>query len=136
MIVADSSAWIEFLRRTGSPVHLALRHAIEERHELGITEVVLMEVLAGARFPQHADTLRAELLQFDLLPLRRLQDFMEAAAIFRRARAAGETIRSMLDCLIAVPVIRAGAELLHNDADFDVIAHHSSLRIHPASASG
>jgi hypothetical protein len=31
--------------------------------------------------------------------------------------------------LIEVPVIRAGAALLHNDADFAVIARHTSLKI-------
>jgi len=57
-------------------------------------------------------------------------DFEEAALLFRSCREAGETIGSLTDCLIAVPVIRAGATLLHRDADFDAIARHSDLKVH------
>lgn len=95
-----------------------------------------MEVLAGARSSEQAEELSSQLLQFELLPLQPLEDYEEAAAIYRRCRARGETIRSMVDCLIAVPVIRVGAELLHADADFGVIARHAPLRIHPASSAG
>ena len=81
--------------------------------------------------------LRSRLLAFRLLALEGLGDFEEAAAIYRACRDAGETPRSLSDCLIAVPVIAAGASLLHNDADFDVIARHSPLKIHDArSGSG
>lgn len=67
-----------------------------------------------------------------MLPLDGLADFEEAAAIYRACRDAGETLRSLSDCLIAVPVITAGASLLHNDPDFDVIARYSQLQIHAA----
>jgi len=69
------------------------------------------------------------LLGFQILPLDGLADFEQAAAIYRACRDTGETLRSLSDCLIAVPVIRAGASLLHNDADFAAIARHSSLRL-------
>jgi hypothetical protein len=32
-----------------------------------------------------------------------------------------------------VPVIEAGATLLHNDADFEVLARHSPLRLEPVA---
>ena len=70
------------------------------------------------------------LVAFPILRLEGLMDFEEAALLFRRCREAGETIRSLTDCLIAVPVIRAGATLLHRDADFDAIARHSDLKVH------
>jgi predicted nucleic acid-binding protein len=73
------------------------------------------------------------MLSFPLLKLVGLADFEQAAEIYRECRLAGEELRSQVDCLIAVPVIRAGAELLHDDADFDVIARHSDLRVHSIS---
>ncbi|MFN8233487.1 MAG: PIN domain-containing protein, partial [Actinomycetota bacterium] len=48
MILADTSAWIEYLRGTGSRTHRALRRAIDSG-DVVITEPVVMEVLAGAR---------------------------------------------------------------------------------------
>ncbi len=49
----------------------------------------------------------------------------------RACRSGGETIRKMADCLVAVPVIEAGASLLHHDGDFDALARHSALRVEP-----
>ncbi len=106
-----------------------LRELIERDEDLAVTEVILMELLAGARSGTGVRELRSRLLGFKVLPLEGLADFEEAGVIYRACRDAGETLRSLSDCLIAVPVIRAGAVLLHNDADFAVIARHSSLRI-------
>lgn len=124
------------LRRTGSHIDLTLTRLLQERADLGVTEQVLGEVLAGARSPRHFAELRSQLLGFHLLSLEGLDDFEEAAMLYRRCRARSETIRELGDCLIAVPVIRAGAELLHNDTDFDAIARHSELRIYPVALGG
>ena len=128
MIVADSSVWIEFLRRTETPADLTLTRLIQERAEIAMTEPVLMEVLAGAN-PAEADRLRDRLLSLPLLPLQALSDFEQAATIYRACRAGGDTIRSILDCLIAAIALRADAEVLHHDADFDAIARTTGLRI-------
>lgn len=130
LIVADTSAWVEFLRGTGHEVAVTLRELVERDADVAITEVILMELLAGARSGPAVRELRARLLSFRLLPLEGLADFEEAALIYRACRDAGETLSSLSDCLIAVPVIRAGASLLHSDGDFDVIARHSALKIH------
>ena len=90
-----------------------------------------MEVLAGARSPAAAAKMRGELIQLTMLRLDPLRAYEEAAAIYRAGRRQGITIRKMTDCLIAVPVIKAGASLLHADADFDRIAQIAPLRIEP-----
>lgn len=131
MIVADTSAWVEFLRGTTHPVSKALARLIEREEEIAVTEVIVMELLAGARAGDQARQLRSRLLAFPVLRLEGLADFEEAALIYRSCRDAGETIRSLSDCLIAVPTIRAGAAILHNDADFETIARHSALRAQP-----
>jgi predicted nucleic acid-binding protein len=59
-----------------------------------------------------------------------LQDYEAAAMIYDRCRRAGDALRhGFMDCLIAVPVLRTGASLLHNDSDFDVIARHTDLEL-------
>jgi predicted nucleic acid-binding protein len=130
LIVVDTSAWVELLRATGSPVHRALRALVESGEALAVTEMVVMELLAGAG---RADVrpLRSRMLAFDLLPLGGLRDFERAVGIYRECRSAGEEIRSLTDCLIAVPAIHAGASVLHADRDFDAIARHTDLSLHP-----
>jgi len=130
VIVPDSSAWIELFRETRSPTDLALTHLLDERAAIGTTEVIIFELLAGARSPQNLSELRSQFLGFEVLTLDGMNDYEAAAELYRTCRASGETIRDLRDCLIAVPVIRAGADLLHNDADFDAIARHSDLRIY------
>lgn len=129
MIVVDTSAWIEFLRGTGSPVQLTVRRLLDAGERLATTEVVVMEVLAGARDAAHEDRLRRLVLGCELLPLAGLSDYEDAASLYRRCRRAGATLRSLTDCLIAVVVIRAGAEILHSDRDFDAIARHAPLNL-------
>ena len=57
-----------------------------------------------------------------------LDVFEQAAQLYRTCRAAGFTIRSAHDCLIAVCAIRNNVPLLHADIDFEHIASVSTLR--------
>jgi predicted nucleic acid-binding protein len=129
LIVVDTSAWVEFLRATGSPAHRRLHQALEDREELCITEVVVAEVLAGAPDGRRAEELRSTLLGFTLLPLEGLDAFERAAALYRACRAAGETLRGIADCLVAVPAIAAGVPVLHAGRDFAKLARHTALEI-------
>jgi hypothetical protein len=132
MILVDSSAWIELLRATGHPAHRALRHHLDAGSPLATTEVVVMELLAGARRDRERDRLRERLLALPLLRLRGMPDFEGAAALYRRCRGRGEAVRRLVDCLIAAVAIRERATVLHNDRDFDVLARHTRLRVEPA----
>lgn len=129
MILADTSAWVEYLRATGSPVHLRLRRLIADEGDLVTTEVVMMELLAGETTPEGVARLRRLLGRFDLLAVEGLADYEAAAELHRRCRAGGETVRNLTDCLIAAVAVRHGAALLHRDQDFDVIARHTRLRV-------
>ena len=120
MIVVDTSVWVEFFRRRDHPVVGTLKAHIGRGAELATTEAVLMEVFAGAA---------SQLVALPILRLEGLADFEEAALIYRTCRAAGQAIRSHVDCLIAVPVIRHGASLLHNDRDFETIARYRPLKL-------
>lgn len=131
MIVVDSTVWIEFLRETGSDAHRTLHRLLSEGADLAVTELVVLEVLSGAASERQAQKLRSTLLAFPVLALAGIEDFERAAALYRACRAAGETVRSHVDCLIAVPTVAANASLLHADRDFDIIARHSTLRIEP-----
>jgi predicted nucleic acid-binding protein len=130
MILADTSAFIEFLRATGSPTDMEMRRLIAAGAELLTTDPVVMEVLAGARDGAHAARLRAFLLRFEHIPVEGLGDFEKAATLYRTCRADGVTVRSLTDCLIAAVAIRTGSTVLERDRDFGEIAARSDLVLH------
>jgi predicted nucleic acid-binding protein len=129
LILVDSSAWIEFLRATGSSTHLALRKATGANEPLGITGTVMIEVLGGARDEGELRDLRQLLARCRFVPLNEPSDHEVAAELYRACRREGTTVRRMADCLIAAVAIRLGVPVLHCDADFDVLARHTALTV-------
>lgn len=129
MILADTSAWVEYLRDTGSRTHLLLRDLIERDEPHLTTDTVLMEVLAGARDERGLVASRALLARCEFLPAMSPGDYEHAAELYRTCRRGGATIRNLSDCLIAAVALRAGAAVLHADRDFDAIAQFAALEI-------
>ena len=133
MILADTSAWVEYDRATGSTVDQRLTEPIRVEGPLAVTEPVLMEVLAGARDDHRERALRRLLLRFDLLAFDTAADFDAAARIYRRCRRAGVTPRGMVDCLIASVARRHEAKILSQDADLSRVARVVGIELDQAS---
>jgi predicted nucleic acid-binding protein len=134
VILADTSAWVEFLRATGSDTHLRLRSAVDGAEPLLTTGPVVMEVLAGTNTPRDRARCAEALNACDYLQIVDPDDFASAAAIYQMCRRAGDTIRRQVDCLIAAIAIRERVEVLHADRDYDAIARHAPLRVVDSSA--
>ena len=117
---------MEFLRDTGSTVCRRVDELLDA--EIAVCDAIRMEVLAGARDELHLQALRRLLARATVLPTDPAH-FEEAAALFRRCRRQGETVRRLIDCLIAAVAIRSGAPILHRDGDFDVLARHTELEV-------
>ena len=96
--------------------------------DLATCDPVRMEVLAGARDERHLHQLRRLLARGTSIPTLPT-DYEDAAAWYRTCRRNGDTVRKLVDCLIAAVAIRADVELLHTDADFDALARHTPLRL-------
>ena len=129
MIVVDTSAWVELGRGTGSRVHQTLRARLTEDAELAVTEIVVMELLAGARSEPDEATVRDVLAGIPVLPLDGIIGFERAVELYQACRRAGETLRQLVDCLVAVPTIEHEATLLTADRDFEILARHTPLRL-------
>ena len=133
MILADSSAWVEYDRATGSAVDQRLTELISGDGPLAVTEPVIMEMMAGARSDDRESDLRRLLLRFDLLGFDVAADFDAAAHIYRRCRKAGITPRGMVDCMIASVARRHGATLLAQDTDMTRLAEVVGIDMDEAS---
>ena len=129
MPLIESSAWIEFLRDTGSPICNRVDELLAGSADgIVICDAVRMEVIAGARDDSDLAVLTDPLARATTIPVQ-TADYDDAAALYRHCRRRGETVRKLLDCLIAAVAIRAGIPVLHNDRDFDVLARHTDLQL-------
>lgn len=129
MIVVDTSVWVEFFRGRDAWQVDHLARLITDDEAVALTDVVLTEILQGVRDDRQARRLERHLEAFEILRLDHLDDFRRAAALYRRARARGFTIRRTLDCLVASVCVRHEAPLLHSDSDYDHLAACTALEI-------
>jgi predicted nucleic acid-binding protein len=130
VILIDTSAWVEFLRDTGSPVCDEVDRLLGS--DVACCDAVRMEVLAGARDDAHLRQLRGLLARTTVLPTDPA-DYESAAALYRSCRRRGETVRRLIDCLIGAVASRHAVAVLHSDADFETLARHTEVQVHSPS---
>ncbi|HEY6566778.1 MAG TPA: PIN domain nuclease [Actinomycetota bacterium] len=134
MILVDTSAWIDLIRRKESRAAGRLRELLRTDAPVAVTEPVVMELLSGCRTGRELAATRRRLLALGFLRVGGLDTWERASAVGRACRSAGEPVRNGFDCLIAAVAIRDGATLLHHDRDFEVIARHTELQLEPFGA--
>jgi predicted nucleic acid-binding protein len=129
MIVVDSSIWIGLLRRSLSDKIETLESIRNPATSILLGDLVLLEVLQGARNDSHAAEIERELRVFRIE--RMLDDGLavKAAANYRALRDRGITVRKTIDLIIATFCVERGHSLLHDDRDFDPMATHLGLRV-------
>lgn len=132
MLIADTSAWIEYLRRTESATDLALDAAIA-RDEVVVPEPVKAELLVGARSNDELRALRRMLEHFEVMLITPRDDFEQAVALHLQCRSVGVTPRGLVDCTIAAMAVRSGLPLLHHDRDFAALAPVAGITQAPGS---
>lgn len=130
MIVVDTTVWIDFLEAKGTPFDLHLTGLIQRGETLALTDLIYCEVLQGILDEVDFRRVRGILQSYPILRMRGLDTFEHAARIYRECRRQGFTIRKTADCLIAATCLEAGAELYHNDRDFEAIAKVRGLKIY------
>lgn len=130
MYLVDSSAWIEYLRRTGSRADAEVTSMVERQPPTaGVTEPVIMELLSGARNSAEFRAIDRLMKAMPLYQVHPEGDFTEAAALYDVLRDKGIMIRARIDCLIAVIAWRREATIVHADEDFDRIAARYPVRV-------
>ena len=128
MILVDSSVWIAQLRGRTTPATVKLE-AAAAREPLLIGDLILLEVLQGARDEVHAARIEQALRQYAIVPLLGADLAVQAARNYRLLRELGITIRKTADIIIGTFCIEHHYTLLHEDRDFDPMQKHLGLKV-------
>jgi predicted nucleic acid-binding protein len=131
MVIVDTTIWIDYLRGATSSHTSWLDHALG-RQRLGLTDIILCEVLQGIRADAAFNQARSDLLKFEIFDTGGIDLALAAAANYRSLRQRGYTVRKTIDCIIASFCLEERHWLLHRDHDFDPFEKHLGLRVvHP-----
>jgi len=130
VVIVDSTVWVDYFRGVISP-HTDWLDREVERQRLGLTDVILCEVLQGVRGEKRFREVHARLMSFEVLETGGEEIALATARNYRALRSRGRTIRSTIDGWIATFCILSGHSLLHNDRDFDHFEVLGLSVIHP-----
>jgi len=128
VILVDTSVWIAHLRglRTEATAKL---EAAAKRESLLIGDLILLEVLQGARNEAHAFSIERGLRSYAIAPLLDDELAVQTARNYRKLRELGITIRKTADLIIGTFCIEHRHSLLHDDRDFAPMERHLGLEV-------
>jgi predicted nucleic acid-binding protein len=128
MVIVDTSVWIDFLAgRSNVETEWLARELVQQR--MGLTDLILCEVLQGVRGERAFAKVQEQLLEFEVFDSGGAEVAVAAARNYRSLREQGLTVRTTIDCLIATFCLENGHSLLHRDRDFDVFEKRLGLRV-------
>ena len=131
MVIVDTTVWVDYLNGISS-AQTDWLDAELSRQRLGLTDLILCEVLQGVHGERQAADTRRELSKLEIFETGGVDFVVEAARNYCDLRAQGRTVRKTIDCLIATFCIVNNYTLLHNDQDFDAFEQHLGLQVvHP-----
>ena len=131
MVIVDTTIWIDYLQGISNPETDWLDTELD-RQRLGLTDIILCEVLQGVRDEAEAKNVERHLLKLEVMETGGVDLAREAARNYRTLRSRGYTVRKTIGCLIATFCIREQHLLLHRDRDFDPFERLLDLSvIHP-----
>ncbi len=131
MVIVDTTVWIDYLGGTDNVETAWLDRELNQQR-LGLTDLILCEVLQGVREERAFTQVRQRLLKFEVFGTGGAELAVASAQNYRLLREQGYTVRKTIDCLIATFCLQTGHSLLHRDRDFDVFEKCLGLRVvHP-----
>jgi len=127
VVIVDTTVWIDYLRGTENPETSWLARELQLQR-LGLTDLILCEVLQGIRDQNDFAQVRRDLLRFEVFDTGGSDLAVAAAENYRELRR-GYTVHKTIDCLIATFCLQARHELLHRDRDFDCFESVLGLQV-------
>ena len=126
-VLVDTSAWVEFLNGTGSPEALAVDRLLASEDDVCTCGIVVAEVFQGIR--REREALEEFFRKMTLLEASGLSTYLKAAQLHRSLRQRGVTVRSTIDCLVAVLADENGCALLFRDRDLRLVLSSGLLSL-------
>ena len=131
MVIVDTTVWIDYFAGAMN-AHTDWLHRELDRQRLGLTDLILCEILQGIRDDAVFKQLCRELGRYEVFSTGGEVLAVASAGNYRLLRSRGYTIRKTIDCVIATFCLSAGHTLLHRDHDFDPFETELGLRVlHP-----
>jgi predicted nucleic acid-binding protein len=131
MVIIDTTVWIDYLGGTANAATAWLDREVG-RQRLGLTDLILCEVLQGIRAQSNFTRVRDRLQKFNVFPGGGVDLAIAAAQNYRTLRQRGYTVSKTIDCWIATFCIESNHQLLHRDHDFDAFENILGLHVvHP-----
>jgi predicted nucleic acid-binding protein len=131
MTIVDTTVWIDYLAGTVNPHTDWLARELEQQR-LGLTDLILCEVLQGIRDDLAFGRVQRLLCNFEVFESGGEALAVSSARNYRALRERGHTVRRTIDCIIATFCMTQGHSLLHRDHDFDPFENFLGLRVvHP-----
>jgi predicted nucleic acid-binding protein len=128
-VLVDSSAWVDFLNDYPSPECQAVDDLFRSEHEICTCGVVVAEVFQGLRKDSSRTELSRLFRDLTFLEPEDIDLYFQAAGLYRSLRQRGETIRSTIDCVIAVLAEEHGCSVLARDRDMEIILNSGILSV-------
>lgn len=130
-VIVGTTVWIDYLGGAANEQTHWLDREMN-RQRLGLTDLILCEVLQGMRQDEAFSRARSGLRKFHIFNTGGIGLAVAAAQNYRLLRRQGHTVRKTIDCVIATFCLETGHWLLHRDRDFDAFEEHLGLRVvHP-----
>ena len=131
MVIVDTTVWVDYFNDVANVhTHWLERELAQQR--LGLTDLILTEVLQGVRNERQAAETQRELTKFEVFTMGGLPLAAAAARNYRLLRAKGRTVRRTIDVWIATFCLLNDHSLLHHDSDFEPFEDSLGLKvIHP-----
>ena len=120
-VLVDTSVWVDFFNDYPSREHAALADLIEGGEEICTCGVIVAEMFQGLRRETGRNEIRALFRQMTFLEPLSIELYLRAAEVYRLLRRKGRTVRSTIDCLIAVIAEENGCRVLARDRDLETI---------------
>jgi predicted nucleic acid-binding protein len=128
VVIVDTTVWVDYFRGLQN-LETGWLDTELDRQRLGLTDIILCEVLQGVHDDSTATDVERRLRKLEVFATGGVELATEAARHYRVLRAHGHTVRKTIDCLIATFCIRSGHSLLHRDWDFDPFERYLDLSV-------
>ena len=131
MVIVDSTVWVDYFHGLHNPETEWLEVQLDQQR-LGLTTIILCEVLQGVRDERKALAVETDLMKLEVFEMPSVVLAVQAAKNYRSLRRRGRTVRKTIDVLIATFCIEERHALLHRDRDFDPFEELLGLSVvHP-----